>query len=114
MKAFNNDAALKATILNTVWAVDFGLKPYSFETPGYRRQNTPGRAIVDAARHAGADDPLKLGIPVELLDLADTIFLGLVRCQDIWPTTFINEIRVGANLSKAWPEFCRGYTHEHT
>jgi hypothetical protein len=103
MKAFHGDSEIKAKYLARVRshrAADELIRGEGWD--GHR-----GCAIgctLEAYDHSRY--PIELGIPEQLAHLEDRLFERMsVADAMAWPERVLTAIRVGADLSRVWPEF---------
>ena len=103
MRAFHDDSEIKAKYLDRVRAhraADELIRGEGWD--GHR-----GCAIgctLEAYDHSRY--PIELGIPEQLAHLEDWLFERLpVADAMAWPERVLTAIRVGADLSRVWPEF---------
>ena len=103
MKAFHNDQAIKDKYLARVRAhraADELIRGTGWD--GHR-----GCAIgCTLERYEHARYPIELGVPEQIAYLEDHLFERLpLDAAMAWPERVLSAIRVGADLSRVWPEF---------
>ena len=103
MKAFHNDQAIKDKYLARVRAhraADELIRGTGWD--GHR-----GCAIgCTLERYEHARYPIELGVPEQIAYLEDHLFERLpLDLSMAWPERVLSAIRVGADLSRVWPEF---------
>lgn len=105
MRAFHNDAAIKAMYLARVQAH----RAADEIAQGFYWQGGRGCAVgctIHGDDHAAYER--ELGIPRMLARLEDRIFEGLPLAEaKNWPLRFLEAVPVGADLSRVGPQFLR-------
>jgi hypothetical protein len=109
--AYHNDRKIKSKYIRRVEAhrkADELVQGTGWESNGVTRGCAVG-CIFNAYDHTRG--PKEIGVPEELIAIADTIHEGLPRSQaigsgpkDCWPRQFLGAIRPGADLSLVFPK----------